>query len=110
MKIDLYCQRRWKQVQYLADIFWKRWLSEYLPSLQERQKWINPRRDFAVGDLVLIVDERVPRGQWLLGHILVVHPGRDGFIRSVKVATKSRPISKLSFLEQEDSLPLEGKK
>ena len=41
---DLYCRNRWKQVQYLADVFWKRWLSEYLPSLQERQKWLRPRR------------------------------------------------------------------
>jgi len=109
VKNDLYCKRRWKQVQYLADVFWKRWLSQYLPSLQERQKWIKPRRDFAVGDLVLIVDERVHRGQWPLGRVLEVHPGRDGFIRSVKVATKSsvlsRPISKLCFLEQESSLP-----
>ena len=31
---DNYCQNRWKQVQYLADIFWKRWVKEYLPTLQ----------------------------------------------------------------------------
>ena len=62
-------------------------MSEYLPSLQERQKWIKPRRDFAVGELVLIADERVHRGQWPLGRVLEVHPGRDGFVRSVKVAT-----------------------
>ena len=87
-------------------------MSEYLPSLQERQKWIKPRRDFAVGDLVLIADERVHRGQWPLGCVLEVHPGRDGFVRSVKVATKSsvltRPISKLCFLEQESLLPMKN--
>lgn len=47
VKRDLYCRNRWKQVQYLADLFWKRWLSEYLPSLQERQKRLRPRRNFA---------------------------------------------------------------
>ena len=87
-------------------------MSEYLPSLQEQQKWIKPRRDVAVGDLVLIADERVHHGQWPLGHILEVHPGRDGFVRSVKVATKSsiltRPISKLRFLEQESLLPMKN--
>jgi len=66
-------------------------------------------RDFPVGDLVLIADEKVHHGQWPLGRVLEVHPGRDGFIRSVKVATKSsiltRPISKLCFLKQENSLP-----
>ena len=105
VKGDLYCQRRWKQVQSLTDVFWRRWLSEYFPSLQERQKWLKPCCNFAVGDLVLIADERVHRGQWPLGRIVEVHPGRDGFARSVKVATKSstftRPITKLCFLEQQ---------
>ena len=35
---DVY-RRRWRQVQYLANIFWKRWTKEYLPLLQERTKW-----------------------------------------------------------------------
>ena len=65
---------------------------------------MKPRRDFAVGDLVLIA-ERVHRGQWPLGRVLEVRPERHGFARSVKVATKAsvltRPISKLCFLEQE---------
>lgn len=29
-KNDVYCLRRWKQTQYLADVFWKRGLSGYL--------------------------------------------------------------------------------
>ena len=35
-KDEIYSRRRWRQVQYLADIFWRRWIKEYLPSLQER--------------------------------------------------------------------------
>lgn len=30
---EQYGRRRWKQVQYLADLFWKRWIREYLPLL-----------------------------------------------------------------------------
>ena len=36
-KEDGYSRRRWRQVQYLADVFWRRWIREYLPQLQERQ-------------------------------------------------------------------------
>lgn len=61
-KDDLYCRRHWRQIQYLADVFWKRWLSSYLPALQECQKWTRRSRNFCVGNLVLVVDERVPRG------------------------------------------------
>lgn len=25
-KDDMYCRKRWKQAQYLADLFWKRWV------------------------------------------------------------------------------------
>lgn len=43
--------KRWKQAQYLTSIFWKRWTREYLPLLQERQKWLRPRRNLSPGDL-----------------------------------------------------------
>ena len=49
---DLFSRRRWRQVQYLADAFWKRWSREYLPLLQIRRKWQYTRRNLAVGDIV----------------------------------------------------------
>ena len=44
-KNNTYSGRRWRQVQYLANVFWGRWKREYLLSLQARQKWFRPRRD-----------------------------------------------------------------
>ena len=104
-KEDTHCKRRWRQVQYMSDIFWKRWLKEYLPSLQLRQKWCNPRRCFAVNDLVLIMDGNVHRGKWPLARVVQVHRGTDGYVRSAEVRTNTsklvRPISKLCFLEHD---------
>ena len=37
-KEDLYCRKRWKAVQYLADQFWQRWKREFLTNQQSRQK------------------------------------------------------------------------
>ena len=58
--------KRWCQAQCIANSFWRRWLRDYLPALQARQKWKTPHRNFAVGGLVLIVDEKTPcgLGQW----------------------------------------------
>ena len=32
-------QRKWKQVVAITKQFWKKWLSKYLPTLQQRDKW-----------------------------------------------------------------------
>jgi hypothetical protein len=80
-KEERYSRRRWRQIQYLADIFWRRWVKEYLPTLQKRQKWTKPRRNFQLGDIVLIVDENYPRCSWPLGRITEVKSGKDGYVR-----------------------------
>ena len=103
-KQDCYSKRRWRQVQYLADVFWRRWVREYLPSLQERQKWHKQQRNFAVDDVVLVLDESKPRSSWPLARILEVYPNRhDGLVRSVKLKTSTsvlhRPVDKLVLLE-----------
>lgn len=101
-KEDIF-RRRWRQAQYLANLFWKRWLKEYLPMLQQRQKWLRPERNFEVGDLVLISSENTPRGLWPLGKIVQTFPAKDGLVRSVQVKTRStvlmRPVHKLCLLE-----------
>ncbi|KAK3722370.1 hypothetical protein QZH41_013692, partial [Actinostola sp. cb2023] len=104
VKQDLY-RRRWRQVQYMADIFWKRWRSEYLPTLEERQKWLCPKRNFQVGELVLVKHDNSPRPRWPLGLIVDTYPGSDGLVRSVQVKTQSGvyvcPVDKICLLEGE---------
>ena len=105
---DLYSRRRWRQIQYLADVFWRRWTREYLPRLQARQKWLRPKGNFAVGDVVLLVDESSPRNSWPLARIMDVYAGKDGFVRRVTVKTSTRssqdrPIEKIVLLESVDS-------
>ena len=101
-KTDLYVKRRWRQAQYLADVFWSRWVKEYLPCLQERQKWNEIRRNLKVGDIVLSMDEKLPRGTWPLAKVLEVYADSKGLVRSAKVRTESgiylRPINKMCLI------------
>ena len=60
-KEDSLSRRRWRQAQYLADLFWRRWSKEYLPLLQLRQKWVKPKRNLVVDDVVLISTEALHR-------------------------------------------------
>lgn len=104
-KHDTYVQRRWRQVQYLADQFWKRWSTEYLHTLQERQRWHKAKRNITVGDIVLIVDSN-PRCSWALGRVTATHPDQKGHVRTVSVKTKAnilqRPVHKLCLILESD--------
>ncbi|XP_078486365.1 uncharacterized protein LOC144744882 [Ciona intestinalis] len=102
MKGDGY-RKSWKAVQYLTDRFWDQWTKSYLPLLQLRQKWLQPVRNFAVGDIVLMVTEGTKRGEWPKARVIEVFPDREGAIRRVKVRTEKsmfiRDIRKLCLLE-----------
>ena len=105
-KKDTYARRWWRQVQYMASVFWRRWFREYLPALQAREKWQRSHRSMREGDVVLIGDEKVPRGEWPIGRVTSVNIGRDGLVRSCTVKTARselvRPIVKLYLLEGSD--------
>ena len=101
VKQDIY-RSKWKNVQYLLEVFWKRWTSEYLNILQQRSKWNEERPNIRKDDIVLIVDD-CHRGQWKIARVVEVYPGKDGLVRSAKVkssdTTLLRPITKLCLLE-----------
>ena len=92
VKDDVYAKRWWRQVQYLANVFWRRWIREYLPALQARQKWQRAKLDICSGDVVPIADENIPRGQWPLGKVISVKVGRDGHVRSCVIKTRTSQI------------------
>ena len=96
-------QRRRRHTRVIANHFWKRWLGGYLPELNRRQKWLQERPNLKVGDLLLVMNENVPRGRWPLGKVDDIYVGRDGLVRSVRLSAQPsqlvRPISKIVFLE-----------
>ncbi|XP_046325770.2 uncharacterized protein LOC124110437 [Haliotis rufescens] len=90
-----------KDVQYLADIFWKRWVKEYLTLQQERQKWVTKKPNLKVGDIVLLADSS-PRNSWSLGRVIEIMMDKKGSVRIVRVRTAFtelvRPINKLCVI------------
>ena len=98
-------RQRWKQASLLTEEFWRRWYKEYLSMLQERQKWLRRRRNFAVGDLVLVADKTTPKGQWPKAIVDEVFPDRDGVVRRVNLRTATghlmRDVSMLCMLEED---------
>lgn len=102
---DLF-RKEWKRVQALADMFWHRWIAEYLQTLQQRKKWHEPKRNLCEGDVVLVRDKQTARNDWPLGIIHKTFPSSDGLIRKCEVRVVrdgrstlyTRPIAELVLL------------
>jgi len=101
---ELKSRKRWKVVEAMSNIYWKRFLHEYLSSLNYRSKWNKPTRNFKLCDIILLKTEYTPRAHWPLAKVIEVYPGKDGYIRSVKIeladTTLVRPVNKLCLLEE----------
>ena len=102
---------QFQQSQEIVQHFWKRWLQEYVPHLTERKKWTRQGKQLQVGDLVLVVDNNSPRGQWPIGRIVELIPSKaDGVVRQARVHITTakhhliRPIVKLCHLASNDEL------
>ncbi|XP_058816368.1 uncharacterized protein LOC131679652 [Topomyia yanbarensis] len=93
----------WKMSQVYANRFWKRWIADYLPTLTRRTKWFCPAKPIEVGDIVVLVDETLPRNCWPKGRIIDAVRSKDGQVRRAMVQTASgileRPAIKLAVLD-----------
>lgn len=90
-KYDSYTRRRWKQVQYLANVFWRRWTQEYVTVMQKRHKWSKARTNLKVGDIVVVVDPTSPRSSLSLARIVETKPDWNGMV--VQSNCKQRQVS-----------------
>jgi transposase InsO family protein len=99
-------RRRWQVVQKIANAFYERFVSEYLPQLQVRSKWTEKKENLKVNDIVLVAEEDTPRGQWPLGIVKEIEHSSDGQVRAATVRfnnkEKRRAIHKLVLLEHHD--------
>lgn len=96
---------RWQRVQYIGQIFWKRFIKDYLNELQCRQKWHQPSK-IVEGSMVILKDDNLPPMKWILGRITKTYTGPDGMVRVVDVRTGSgifrRAVAKICILPIED--------
>ena len=82
-------RNRFEFIQQLTNYFWKKWTRDFFPSLIIRQKWHTAHRNVTKGDIVLLQDSNLVRGQWRLGKVSQVYPDSDGKVRRVEVQYKN---------------------
>ena len=103
-KADSY-RANWKFTQVVAEMFWERWITLYLPWLQKRQTWNDQIRNFKIGDLVLVLGmESEGRREFPKALIVDTFPDEFGNVRNVKIRVADgqeyrRDVRKLVLLE-----------
>ncbi|CAL8128201.1 unnamed protein product [Orchesella dallaii] len=95
-----YFRQKWKEAQALANGIWERWTKEYLPTLLRREKWTDQVEPIDVGDIVLIVDDQLPRNCWVKAVVTATFPGKDGHVRAVEVTTRNFETKKKTTLKR----------
>ena len=85
---------RFKHLLIITQKFWNRWRKEYLTELRESHRTLLARRKASNvvkdGEVVVIHDENLPRGQWQFGRIQQVIRGSDGQVRGVRIRTQTK--------------------
>lgn len=76
------CLYRWKHLQQIQQLFWKRQSTDYLNSLQQRGKWASTELNLHPGGMVFLVKvSSCPPQDWRLAVGEEVHPGRDDLVQ-----------------------------
>ncbi|XP_062556858.1 uncharacterized protein LOC134221686 [Armigeres subalbatus] len=92
----------YQRSQQIADEMWKRWIKEYVPSINQRTKWFGEATNLKRGDLVYIV-EGDKRKSWVRGIVEEPIVSGDGRVRQAWVRTNSgilkRATAKLAVFE-----------
>lgn len=81
---------QFQAIQKGIQMFWKRFYVEYLHHMHPRKKWYKAGSDLNVNDLVVIIDDNLPPAKWLMGRVVELHEGNDGYVRMATVQTKAR--------------------
>lgn len=76
-------KRLLSSMQAQTQSFWHQWSRDYLHSLMQRPKWRESQRNLEVGQLALLMEERLAPTYWAMGRIIETHKGTDGCVRSV---------------------------
>ena len=77
VRADEFSRMRWRRVQHIANEFWKRCRKEFLSTLQSREKLNKNRREFVIGDIVLLKVD-ASRNQWPMAKVVQENKDSEG--------------------------------
>ena len=86
---EISLRRKWISVQAATEMFWGRYVREYLPILTIRRKCNSKSHNFKVGDLVIAMMKDIPQSHWPVGRVLETYGGSNDVVCVVILNTAS---------------------
>ncbi len=86
-KEDEVSRAQWRRAQAFLEELWNKWTKEVLPDLVRKTKWYHEAEPVQVGEIVLMVDDQMPRNTWVKAVVTATFPADDGQVRVVLVTT-----------------------
>lgn len=94
--------KRLEMTRRFTQAICKRWMDEYLHTMQTRQKWFKKAQNLNPGDIVMVKPDNPVQTTWIIGRVTAVFPGNDKQVRVVTVQTArreiKRPVNKVALL------------
>ena len=87
-------RQRVEFAQKIVDTFWRRWTRDVFPSLVPRGRTVR------VDDIVTMEDSNSVRGNWTIGRIINVYPGKDGRVRNADLRVSKADYEDCSHLSR----------
>lgn len=69
---------------------WRRIWARWTTNSSGSAGWLQEKPGFKVGDIVLVVDRAIPKGQWLKAIVKRIFLGSNGIVRQVELKTATR--------------------
>ena len=83
---DLYCHKRWHQVQHIANEFWSHWRKEFLQYLQTCNRWQSGKSYVTVTFAQLCYcQNEVGQNQWITAKVTEVFKDSSGYVWNIKL-------------------------
>ena len=86
---DLPMSSRYRMVQHVTTMFWKKWSSVVTPGLVHRQKWHHKGRNLKLNDVVMICEPTKVKAKYRLAIVDDIKTSDDGCVRSATVRYSS---------------------
>jgi len=78
-----------RKAQARVNAFWKTWAKDYLSLLHTRSRWRKTNDDVKPNELVLVVDEQMPRSTWKLARVVRAEAETDEHVRKALIRTSN---------------------